>query len=126
MKRGSVLAALLVMEAIVIALAVPVAITIYDRDVTVATSVGLGLAVFAVVVSGLQRRPYGVALGWVVQALAIALGLFVPVMAVLGGIFALLWWLVLWLNRKVEDQQAAWRQADPDPEPEPKRPSPSP
>ena len=68
--------------------------------------VGLGLVVFAVLVAGLQRRPYGTALGWLVQVLTIATGLVVPAMFVLGAIFALLWLTVLRLDRRIEDEQA--------------------
>ena len=37
----------------------------------------------------------------------IACGLFVPMMFVLGGVFAALWWTALHLGKKVERQQAS-------------------
>ena len=42
--------------------------------------VGLGLAVLALVACGLMRRPYGITVGWVVQALTWASALLVPAM----------------------------------------------
>jgi len=42
--------------------------------------VGLGLALLALLASGLMRRPYGITLGWLVQALTWASALVVPAM----------------------------------------------
>ena len=113
MSTRSVAAALLVLEAIVIALGIPVAIAVSDVDASFAVPVGLGLALFAVVVAGLLRRPGGYALGWLVQALTIATGLVVPAMAVLGVVFGLLWLLTLRLGARIEADQAAYRATHP-------------
>lgn len=104
--RG-VAAAVLTFEAIVILLAMPVAITVVDVDRGPALAVGIGLAVACVVVAASLRRSWGYAAGWVVQAATVALGFVVPAMFVLGGLFAVLWFLALQLGRRVEAAKAA-------------------
>jgi hypothetical protein len=106
MSKRSVAAALLVLEAIVIVLAIPVAIVIADVRPAIALSVGGSVALLCVVVAGLLRRPVGYALGWVIQGLAIAMGFVVPSMFFLGGVFALLWFITLRVGRAIEEQQA--------------------
>jgi hypothetical protein len=45
--------------------------------------------------------------GWVLQVAAIAVGLVVPVMFLLGGIFAVLWGTADLLGRRIERERAA-------------------
>jgi 4-diphosphocytidyl-2C-methyl-D-erythritol kinase len=97
-------ATVLIMEAIVVALAIPVAIQI---DHLVPSSAGLtgGIAaVAAVVLAGLARRLLPVTLvgGSLLQIFAIASGTVVPVMYFLGGIFAVLWTVGIWLGYHAE------------------------
>ncbi len=73
--------------------------------------VGLGLAVLAVVASGLQRRPFGVTLGWVVQALTWASALLVPAMVGVAVVFTLLWVVLLLQGGKL-DRTIAAREAE--------------
>jgi hypothetical protein len=73
--------------------------------------VGLGLALLALVASGLMRRPYGVTLGWVVQALTWASALLVPAMIGVAVVFTALWVLLLLQGSKI-DRIVARRQAD--------------
>jgi hypothetical protein len=103
-------AAVLAFESLVIALAIPVAITIYGVDGAKAGWVGGTVAVSCLVVAGLLRYRWAYALGWAIQGLAILAGFVVPVMFVLGGIFALLWWGALHLGAKGEAAQAAFRE----------------
>ncbi len=97
---GTVLA----MEAIVIGLAIPVAIVLEHVRHGLAGGVGGGLAVCALLLSGLVGRP---GLGWaliagtVLQALVIAAGAVVPAMYTLGAIFAALWITGIWLARRL-------------------------
>ncbi len=97
---GTVLA----MEAIVIGLAIPVAIVLEHVHRGLAGGVGGGLAVCALLLSGLVGRP---GLGWtlvagtVLQALVIAAGAVVPAMYGLGAIFAALWITGIWLARRL-------------------------
>ncbi len=65
------------------------------------------LAVLAVVAAGLVRRPFGPALGWVVQALAILSGVWVTMMFVVGIVFAILYGYCQRVGRRVDREQAA-------------------
>lgn len=108
--RRAMCAAVLSLEAITLGLTTPVMVTIADVPVRTALLVGLGLAVLALLVAGLLRAEWGYALGWLVQVAAVGLGFVVPMMFVLGGIFALLWGTAYWLGRKIERERAeAWR-----------------
>jgi Protein of unknown function (DUF4233) len=95
----------LIMEAVVIGLAIPVAIVLEHARHGVAGGVGGGLAVCALVLSGLVGRP---GMGWalwagtVLQVLVIVAGVVVPAMYVLGTIFAALWITGIWLARRLQ------------------------
>jgi hypothetical protein len=58
-----------------------------------ATSIGVAaaLAVACLLAAGLLRTPAGYLAGGVLQVLTVLTGLWVPVMFLLGGIFAALW-----------------------------------
>jgi hypothetical protein len=108
-------ATILAVEAIVIGLAIPVAVAVSDVDASTAVPVGVAVIVACVAAAALVRKGRaGYILGSVLQVLAVALGFVVPVMFVLGGIFALLWFVTLRLGRAVERADAARRaeQAD--------------
>jgi Protein of unknown function (DUF4233) len=95
----------LVMEAVVIGLAIPVAIVLEHLNHGVAGGVGGSLAVCALVLSGIVGRPgmsWTLWAGTALQALVIAAGVFVPAMYVLGVIFAALWGTGIWLARRHE------------------------
>jgi hypothetical protein len=47
-------------------------------------------------------------LGWAVQVAAIALGMQIATMFVLGGIFLALWAAAYFLGRKIEEERAEW------------------
>lgn len=64
--------------------------------------VGLGLALLALVASGLMRRPYGITLGWVVQALTWASAALVTAMIGVAVVFTVLWVLMLVQGMKVD------------------------
>lgn len=93
----------LAMEALVIALAIPVAITIDHVRTSLAGVVGGVAAVAAVILAATAARGSRVALigGTVLQALLIVSGLEVPAMLVLGVIFAALWATAVWLGRRI-------------------------
>jgi hypothetical protein len=95
----------LIMEAVVIGLAIPVAIVLEHSDRGLAGGVGGGLAVCALLLGGLVgRRGMSWAL-WAataLQVLVIAAGLVVPAMYALGAIFAALWVTGIWLARRLE------------------------
>jgi len=106
--------AVLVFEAVVIALSVPVMIQVADVDPAPALTAGLGLALVAVVTAGLLRHRWAYALGWAVQAGALALGFVTAAMFVVGVLFGGLWVLALVLERRIERLRAA-RGAAPEP-----------
>lgn len=105
--RRGMCAAVLGLEAITLGLTAPVLITIADVDTGPALAVGLGLAVACLLLAGLLRAEWAYALGWVIQAAAIGLGFVIPLMFVLGGIFAALWAGAYLLGRKIERERAA-------------------
>jgi len=95
----------LIMEAIVIGLAIPVAIVMEHLRHGVAGGVGGALAVSALLLSAVVGRP---GMGWALwagtalQVLVIAAGIVVPAMYVLGAIFAALWFTGIWLARRLQ------------------------
>ena len=98
-------ATVLVMEAIVIGLAIPVAITIGHASPRVAGYAGGALALAAVLLAGVVGRPglqVALVAGSVLQVLVIAAGTLVPVMYALGVIFAGFWALAIWMGRRAE------------------------
>lgn len=78
--------------------------------------VGLGLAAVALVASGLMRRPYGITLGWLVQALTWVSALLVPAMVGVALVFTALWVLLLFQGSKI-DRLVARREAATEAEP---------
>lgn len=105
--RRGMCAAVLSLEAITLGLTTPVMITIADVAAGTAVAVGVGLAVVCLLLAGMLRAEWAYSLGWVVQVAAIALGFVIPLMFVLGGIFALLWGSAYLLGRKIERERAA-------------------
>jgi hypothetical protein len=100
-------AAVLSLEAITLGLTTPVLVTIADVDVPVALGVGLGLAVLCLLTAGLLRHEWAYAIGWLIQAGAVALGFVIGTMFFLGAVFALLWSTAYLLGRKIERERAA-------------------
>lgn len=88
-------ASILVFEAIIVVLAIPVAISLGDVEPAVAGIGGGGLALACVLTAGALRRPWGYTAGWVLQAVLIASGFAVTAMFFLGGLFAVLWFVGL-------------------------------
>ena len=105
--RRGMCAAVLSLEAIALGLTTPVMIAIADVEVSTALVVGLGLMLACLVVAGMLRSEWAYWLGWAIQAGALALGFVVPLMFVLGAIFALLWGTAYFLGRKIERERAA-------------------
>ncbi len=94
------LATVLACEAIVIALAIPVAVTVLEVDGGTAGLVCGGLAVVCVLMAGLLRFPWAVPAGTVLQVLIIATGFMVPTMFFLGAVFGALWATGIWMGHK--------------------------
>jgi Protein of unknown function (DUF4233) len=115
--RRGMCAAVLSLEAITLGLTTPVMITIADVSTGTAVAVGVGLAVVCLLLAGMLRAEWAYALGWAVQVAAVALGFVIPLMFVLGGIFALLWGSAYFLGRRIERERAeafaAYDETDP-------------
>jgi hypothetical protein len=105
----ALLAAVLVFEALIVALAIPVAVVADGRGAAAAWSLA-ALAVLLVLGAGVVRRPYGVAVGWVLQVLVCLSGLLVPAMGVLGLVFLGVWVVALVYGAK-GDRLAAENRA---------------
>jgi hypothetical protein len=98
-------ATVLVFEAVVIGLAIPVAITIAHTRPGQAGLAGGVLAVAALVIAGLVGRPgqrWTLVGGTVLQLAVIATGVVVPAMYGLGVIFGALWLTAIWLGRRYQ------------------------
>ncbi len=97
-------AIVLVLEAVVIALTIVPAVKLEHVAPGTAGITAAVAVVLALVLAALARRWLAVTLvgGSVLQALVIASGVVLPVMYILGGIFALLWVTGIWLGHRVE------------------------
>jgi hypothetical protein len=97
-------ATVLVLEAVVIALTAVPAVKL-EHVAPLAAGLAVGLAVVAAAaLAAIARRRLAVTLvgGSLLQVLVIASGAVLPVMYILGGIFALLWVTGIWLGHRVE------------------------
>ncbi len=112
--RARLLATCLVLEAFVVFFATLVATTLSSVPDATVWTVGLVLVVVCVLAAGLARRPGGVVVGWVVQALVLATAVVVPAMAVLGVAFAALYaWFVV-LGGRIDRDRAAYADGEGD------------
>jgi Protein of unknown function (DUF4233) len=99
-------ATVLVCEAIVIGLAIPVAISISGANGGQVGLVGGGLVVACLAVAGLLRFRWAYVAGTLIQILAITTGIVVSVMFFLGALFGALWITAIWLGRHTERASA--------------------
>ncbi|MGB8022606.1 MAG: DUF4233 domain-containing protein [Candidatus Nanopelagicales bacterium] len=95
----------LILQAIVVGLAIPVALVVGGRSAGTAWLLA-ALALACLLLPTCFGRPGFVAAGWVLQGLVIASGLLVPMMFGLGAVFAALWWTALRLGRAAEPRVA--------------------
>jgi hypothetical protein len=99
-------ASVLGFQSVVLGLSTPVMITVEGVSKPLALSLGLGLAVAAILVAGLLRYEWAYALGWAIQVGTFGLVLLVPLMLVLALAFGALWTAAYLLGRKIEREQA--------------------
>jgi hypothetical protein len=94
----------LIMEAIVLFLAAPVAVETSHVAARSAWLTAGVAAAAAIVFAGLARRMFRVTLagGSLLQVFAVAAGAVVPAMYFLGAIFAALWAIGIWLGYRAE------------------------
>jgi hypothetical protein len=100
----TIAASILAFEALVVFFAGLVAKQLSDLSTGAALALTGGIALALLVTAGLLRHPAGYVVGSVLQVAVIGLGLWVPAMFFLGGIFAVLWFLGLHLGRRAEAQ----------------------
>lgn len=91
----------LVMEAIVLLLAIPVAVVAGGQPAA-AGWLFAGLALACALLPGFFNRPYFVAAGWGLQLVVLASGVLAPMMFILGAVFTALWWSAVRLGRKAD------------------------
>jgi hypothetical protein len=102
--RG-VMAGVLILEAIVVLLALPVVAVVGD-GLTVASGAYLvGVAVVLIVLSGLQRRPRAIRANLAVQLVVVAGVLVHPAIGFIGALFAGVWALIAYLRIEVLRRQ---------------------
>ncbi len=104
-------ASVLFFEAIVVALAIPVALTFSEAPSALVAAAFGGLAIACLVGAGLVGRRGGITFGWVLQGLVLLTCLVVPAMLLLGLAFGGLWFLALRYGRRAD----ALAQHDPGP-----------
>lgn len=77
------------------------------------TAVIIGLALAAVLVAsiGVLRRPWGAWWGSAMQVVVVAIGFWVPMMFIVGGIFAVLWFFAVRLGTRVDRLKAQAAEA---------------
>ncbi len=92
----------LILEALVVLLAIPIAINVSNANATYALIIGIALAGLLVLTVGVITKPIAVPIGWVLQVLVIASGIVVPTMFFIGGLFALLWFYAVRNGQKVD------------------------
>ena len=104
-------ASTLVFEALVVFFAGLVAKDLSSLPTGAALGITGGLALACVLTAGLLRYRAGYAAGGVLQVAVVGLGFWVPVMFLLGGVFAVLWIFALRIGRQLEAAAQAARAA---------------
>ncbi|PVU81881.1 DUF4233 domain-containing protein [Cellulomonas sp. WB94] len=75
--------------------------------------VGGALMVLLAVLSRTVTRPGGYVAGSVAQALVLAAGVVMPMMAVVGAVFVIMWVVALRLGGRIDRERAEWDAAHP-------------
>ncbi|MBW4033321.1 MAG: DUF4233 domain-containing protein [Acidobacteria bacterium] len=118
----SLLSIVLLLEAIVLFFVVLVFIGLKTVSVAIAFGGGAAFVLVILITIALLRWWAGVAVGWVVQAALIALGILNPVMYVVGVGFTAFWTWCLVRGRQIDTKRRAYLAAHPelaDPTPDP-------
>lgn len=108
--------AILFFEAVLVALAIPVALT-QGRGATTGWLLA-GLAVLLVLAAGAARRPSGVRIGWAMQVLVLLSSIIEPALAIVGMVFLGVWVTAVIYGGKADRivaQRAAEASASADP-----------
>jgi Protein of unknown function (DUF4233) len=95
-------APVLFFEALIVALAIPVGLTLTDAPHAGVVLAFGGVSVACLLCAGLLRFSWAYGLGSVLQVAVLACGLIVPTMLILGVIFGALWIAALRYGRRVD------------------------
>jgi len=109
---GSVMAATLVLEAIVVLLAIPVVGAVGGGLTSVSLTYLIGMAALLVLLAGVQRRPWAIWMNLGVQALLLAGFAVYPGVGVIGLVFTGVWALIAYLRAEVRRRQRTDRPPD--------------
>lgn len=93
---------LLAFEVIVFGLTIPGMIQVEGEPWQVALGTGGGGAVLAAAAAATLRHGIGYLLGWAAQVAIMAMGVLVPMMFFVGGVFALIWAMSFVLGRRLD------------------------
>ena len=104
--------AVVVIQAIVTALAIPLLKSLGQTSGSVTLVVIATLALL--LVPAVFRRPGGRYIGWVVQAFAVYASIGVPSLIILTGLFVALWWYALRIGDRIDADRAAAGQGQPE------------
>lgn len=97
---------LLVFQAIVFGLSLPGMLLVDHRPTGLSIAVVVVAAVLAIAASSGLKKGWGHPLGWLVQAIGIALGAMTSMMYAVGVVFAIIWVTSFVLGRKIENKVA--------------------
>lgn len=100
----------LVLEALLVFFATLVASRLPGLGAAVVWGGGIGLTLACLLVCAVARRPGGLLIGAVLQALILATGLVLPAMWVMGGLFLAIWVWLLWVGTRIDTDRAATAQ----------------
>ena len=104
---------MLVLEAFVVFFATLVAYGLRVADTATVWWVGGSLTVILVVLAGWVGRPGGYVAGSVAQVVVLACGFVVPMMFVVGAVFAAMWVFSLRVGGRIDRERAEWDAAHP-------------
>jgi hypothetical protein len=109
---------ILVLEAVLVLFAALTAYGLRSAPPAVIWTLAGSMFLVLVVLSRMVTRPGGYVAGSVAQVLVIACGVVIPLMYVLGLLFAVLWFVSLRLGARIDAERAAFDAEYPDQTPQ--------
>ncbi|MEP6479875.1 MAG: DUF4233 domain-containing protein [Rhodoglobus sp.] len=103
----SLLSIVLGLEAILVFFVMIAAFGLKVTVPEVAFAGGIGLIAVLLVAAALLRFPWGVWVGWVLQAVLVATGILLPIMYVIGAGFVAIWVYCFVKGRQIDSRNAS-------------------
>lgn len=103
------------LEAVLVFFVMLVVYGLRALEPVVAFGGGLALIVVLLVAGRLLRYPWGVWIGWALQAVLLATGILVPLMYFIAACFLAIWIFCFVKGRQIDRQKAAFAAAQPNP-----------